>query len=200
LDDLDDEGKLKKKESKKEQLSAADGGKAFISFGSFARGPREEKTEEEKAPSKPATKPTFKGKLNLKGTGANETEADTQASKTNYSFNVTYKPEHKKEGEGANEEEGEPKKKTYGENSHKQPRTFGAETYKKAHDEVDDEFQVVTNKDRNQVRREQVKKQRDNDNDEFKTVEASGSAASKLGPRGGAKFSRGGTFAGLKQE
>jgi len=72
LDDLDDDGKLKKKEKKSnnENLTAADGGKAFVNLGSAARGPRENK-EEEKVESRPVpVKPTFRGKLNLKDTGA----------------------------------------------------------------------------------------------------------------------------------
>lgn len=42
-------------------------------------------------------KPTFKGKLNLKDTGAQNTDQGIAAN-TSYTFNVTYKSE-RKEGE-----------------------------------------------------------------------------------------------------
>jgi len=66
LDDIDDEGQLKKKESK----SRADGGqREFVNLGSQPRGPRE--AEEKRAP---AEKPRFRGKLNLTRAADNEEE------------------------------------------------------------------------------------------------------------------------------
>ena len=70
--------------------------KAFVNLGSAARGPRENK-EEEKFESKPAAvKPTFRGKLNLKDTGAQNTDqGNSTAANTSYGFSVTYKQERK---------------------------------------------------------------------------------------------------------
>jgi len=95
LDDLNDDGSKKKKEKSK-----AEGGQSnFVNLGSQARGGFEEK--EQKGP---AVKPTFKGKMNVRG---DETATGVN---TAYDFGVKYKQpydEFQKERREKNEGEGE---------------------------------------------------------------------------------------------
>jgi len=79
LDDLDDD--IKGKKAKKEEFAKA------TKMGSAAV------PEESKGPAKP-TRPTFRGKLNLTGAGADTTDSGVKAQ---YSFTNTYKTDKDEE-------------------------------------------------------------------------------------------------------
>jgi len=93
LDDLDDNGNAKPKESKK--VSAAEGGREFINLGASAKIRRPEEPKEEK--KEPAQRPRFFGKMNLKNTG-DAGEQDTNV-KHDYDFKVTYKSQNQQDEE-----------------------------------------------------------------------------------------------------
>lgn len=88
LADLLDEEPSSKKKAKKET--------EMLTRQAMAQKQEAPQVEERKGP----VKPTFRGKLNLRGAGADTTDSGV---KTNYGFEVKYKPEHadapKKEGE-----------------------------------------------------------------------------------------------------
>jgi hypothetical protein len=103
LDDIDDDGKVKKREQKR-FVQQHDGQKEFVHLGSSAKtaGDREEEKTEHRAPG---VKPTFKGKLNLTKTGA-QTEEKAEGVSKAYDFGVVYKSANP-DGERRERKEGE---------------------------------------------------------------------------------------------
>ena len=92
LDDLDDDGTVKKKNKVSlqgnESNAAADGAREFVNLGGGAKvGGGFNPEEEKKTDRAPAVKPTFRGKLNLTKTGGNPDDENAGVV-TNYGFNV----------------------------------------------------------------------------------------------------------------
>lgn len=103
LEDLDDDGKVVKKDKK----NTGDGQKEFINLGSSARPAKEKGDEEEKTTG---VRPTFKGKANLKGTGGGLDNAADGGKNITYDFNVVYKGSDPKRDEKDGGDKRGPKK------------------------------------------------------------------------------------------
>jgi hypothetical protein len=137
LDDLDDEGNVKRREARK---PAEGGQKEFINLGSSARPAKDEEEKQEKRA--PAVKPKFTGKLNLTKTGAGDQEHNEGVTKT-YDFGVVFKTQHK-EGEGEEHKKHEKRERKEGETGEPQrqrkPREKGRPFGEKKDDDADDDF------------------------------------------------------------
>jgi len=190
LDDLEDDGSLKKKDGRK---PAEGGQKEFVNLGSSARPARDQ--EEEKTEKRvPGVKPTFKGKLNLTRTGAGADEKNEGVAKT-YDFGVVFKTAHdgekrefNKEGEG--EHHGQRKQREKG-------HPFGE---RRERADEDDDFTLVKEKDRKPKKRNQ-----DDSSDEEEGKQSFGARGGRGGfyrrgegeaIRGGARVERGGNRGG----
>jgi hypothetical protein len=138
LDDIDDDGNIKNKPKK--EFSKAEGGggqREFVNLGSKARVDRPEDFKRDEPLMKTTgIKPTFRGKLNLNKGAAAEDEGDFGV-KTNYGFAVSYKTD---QPSGFMTDGKERKPRVVG-------VPFGEHMAKKA-EEVDDDFQVVKEKER----------------------------------------------------
>lgn len=92
LGDIDDDGKMKKKnknteikKSENNTISAAAGGREWVNLGAGARQARDEDDGPREA-RPAAVKPTFKGRMNLTKTGAANDDDKDYGVKTNYGF------------------------------------------------------------------------------------------------------------------
>lgn len=146
LGDIGDDGKIQKKnkntEVRNENASEGTvGGRQWINLGAGAREHRDQDEERKTETRTPAVKPTFKGRMNLKGTGSAANEDDTVV-RPSYDFKVSYKTEFDQEKGGENRE-----RKQYNKDKGVSLNDFN----KKAEENDDEEgFQIIRAKERKQ--------------------------------------------------
>jgi len=166
LDDLDEDGTVKKRNRDARQVNdagpGADGGREFVNLGASTRTAGQRDPEEEKQPQRaPGVKPTFRGKANLTRTGGGQDEENAGVV-TNYGFNVALRgPREEKGEEGKEGGEGAARREQRRNRDKGQP--FGAA---QRNDDDDDGFEVVQDKDlkRRQLRANN-RAQHDSDSD-----------------------------------
>ena len=144
LGDIGDDGKIQKKnkntEVRNENTSGAGGGREWINLGAGARERNQD--EEKKTESRPAAvKPTFKGRMNLKGTGSAANDNDDSV-RPSYDFKVSYKTSHDDQEKGENRE-----RKQYNKD-----KGVSLSDFNKKAQENDDEdgFQIIRGRERKQ--------------------------------------------------
>lgn len=147
LDDLDEDGTVKKRNKDTRQVNengaGADGGREFVNLGASSRAAGQRDPEEEKKSERaPGVKPTFRGKANLTRTGGGQDEENAGVV-TNYGFNVALRgPREEKGEEGKEGGEGHARKE--GRRNRDKGQPFGAV---QKNDDDDDGFEVVQDKD-----------------------------------------------------
>uniref|UniRef100_A0A7S3N097 Uncharacterized protein n=1 Tax=Strombidium inclinatum TaxID=197538 RepID=A0A7S3N097_9SPIT len=185
LNDMDDDGQIVKRAP--EKRSHAEGGREFVNLGSSAKqgGPWEEPKEQKE--SKGPRKPTFTGRMNLKGAGEPSSNSQAEGVTKSYGFSVTYKPnktEEEKGEEGKNEKREQKKQR---QQNNEKGVAFNDFVQKEGQPTDDDGFQVVRRKDR----KKPTHKQADSDSEE---KEGEGFKITRGEKRGGFRGGRGGAF------
>jgi len=203
LDDIDDNGNVKKRNKElKGSEGAATGDRArdFVNLGASARTggdkkPNQLEEEQKGAESKPV-KPTFRGKLNLTKTGGRQEEENTGVV-TSYGFSValrgpqTQKEKHKKdkkeEGKDSGDQQRNARKDGHKNRDKGQPFAPGS---KQGDDGMDDGgFEVVGEGRRRNRKPKPVNSDSDSDEGGLTLTRGSG-----RGGRGVYRGSRGGFF------
>jgi hypothetical protein len=110
LDDIDGDGVTKKTtQAARAENAAGEGGREFVNLGASARVGGEGRGEEEKQsdrPGKEAVKPTFRGKLNMRGADNDKNSGVV----TSYGFEVALRTEPR--GKREDGQDGEQVRKT----------------------------------------------------------------------------------------
>lgn len=141
LDDLDDSGN-KKKENRR---AGGNDQREFINLSSGARNPGQQPEREEQKERREAVKPTFKGKLNLQGTGNQANEENSGVVK-DYDFRSVYKKPFEEGDEKRERRDGDNNR---GGRGGRKQRDRGHDFGRKdQNSDDDDEFQVVAKKQR----------------------------------------------------
>ena len=166
LDDIDDDGKIKKNKGSKNTSSAKDdgpeisgaaGGREFINFGSKPRDHKDNNKEEVKEEGlgsrAPGVKPTFKRREPREFKNTNNDDE----IRPSYDFKVSYKTSHDKE-------DGEKKERR--QRDHKD-KGVPLDSFNKKAAGDDDEFTFVTGKQKRGVKKNNSDSE-DDDNDGFK--------------------------------
>ena len=194
MDEIGDDGKQKK--ASKKAAAGADGGKEFVHMGSSAvdRSKKEEEKSNAGEMKMNFKRPMFTGKAKIGGGATSSTEQT--GPNVQYDFGVKYKTQNtddskkgdrKPEGEdnaaGANDVVKKDKRHT------KQGRNFNREAVALDDQDLDDGFEMVTNK--TQTRRNNQRAQRNRDEDDF---------SRRKEDVGGPVLKKGGAFGNLEKD